>query len=152
MKRIVTLVMTLIVGLTAIAAAEDYEPPMYGLYESTAAQYDVTDDGLKQVRPWANFRIGFDPEMPRSVMVLWDYDGNGLENETVETYRIYIDETEVVWRDSSGVFTAWYDVEEETWFLYMKLGREKHVVELRLLEDWRPEDTPNESTLPGTTL
>lgn len=131
MKRILTIILVL---AAATAFAQDMEPPMYGLYESTDRQFLSLEDSLEHVRNGITFRIGISPEDPGYVWVLWDYDGDGLRDEEVERYRYEIDGEGIYWTDSDGVYASWFSDGE--WFMLLDFEDEQYIVVLRQLKDW----------------
>lgn len=128
MRRAVAVAVMMLVATMAFAG----DKPEHGMYASTEVQYHDAGDGFSEVDNPAEFRVIY---MPDNSMVglVWDYDGDGLADEDVETYEHAMTSQGLVWQEGE----TWYALYKEgkVHMLMMLIGDETYAVELELVEE-----------------
>ena len=135
MKRLTAV--AILITLATVVMSQETEPPEYAMYSSTSEQYVMTKNDFKPLPHSSlfNFRIGLDDTY---AYVLWDYDGAGIQNEEVETYRHTIGDNATHWTDSDGEYSMWYSPKMERYMLYLNLydDRFEYMVIMRRVGEW----------------
>lgn len=128
MKRTLLILSLILLAVAAMAI----EPPEFGLYEATGQQFAVNGSSdLSPITAVFTFRVAFSEDYPDEVWMLWDYDNDGLEDESIEIYKAEKTSEFIAWTDSSNVFSVWRDPEEGTYHILMELRDGDYLIQLR---------------------
>jgi hypothetical protein len=121
-------------AFAAMAFAGD--APEFGLFESSSEQYRDAGAGFKPMDSRVTFRVLYIPDNSY-VGLVWDYDGDGLADEDVETYEHEMTAEGLVWREGELVY-AMYESDGEHWVLMMFPDGDTFAIRMEQLDTVEP--------------
>ena len=104
-----------VVAMMLVATMAFAQVPDYGVYASTDTQLRNTGGGFSSMGSPVDCRIAYDPD-ETMVGLLWDYDGDGLEDEDIEVYRYRVTEDGLVWQEGEILYVL-YEEDSGPWLM-----------------------------------
>jgi len=97
-----------VVAMMLVATMAFAQVPEHGVYASTDTQLRNTGGGYNSMGSPVNCRIAYNEEV-NMLGLLWDYDGDGLEDEQVETFRYLETDDGLVWQEDDITYNLFVD-------------------------------------------
>ena len=135
MKRL-TLTAIMIFAAAFLAAENGYQHPEPGVYQSTSEVYAMENDRMYEADWTPLFRVAFDPEDKYSVGILWDYDGDGLKDESIEVYDLSLESGGVSWVGPDLAYHAYYDADTGKHQIVLYDGDVFYIIELNQITSY----------------